>query len=163
MPLQEYTWDDLTHSVSQDQTSVGFATNYSPAPLNNPCSEEVSAPPETENLLFAFQWKAFRLLSPPPGHFLLQALRLSFSFWPSYICISLRLLKHLLSQHGRERRPGNTLGDSLGKALGRTSGCWSQDHIPCSPTLFSRSSPRSLLHACVQVVTQQDVNPNRQP
>lgn len=36
VPLQEYTWDDLTHTVSQDQTSVGFATDYSLAPLNNP-------------------------------------------------------------------------------------------------------------------------------
>lgn len=37
--LQEHTKDDLTHTVSQDQPSIGFATSYSPAHFkkSSPC------------------------------------------------------------------------------------------------------------------------------
>lgn len=53
MPLQEYTRACLTLAASQDQTSIGFATNCSF--LDNHLPEEALALIVKENFPFAFQ------------------------------------------------------------------------------------------------------------
>lgn len=69
--------------ASQNQTSIGFTTNYSF--LDKHLSEEALALPVKENLPFAFQWEAFSFpslplpLPPPHDCFLLQALGFHFS------------------------------------------------------------------------------------
>lgn len=78
--LQEWTRGDVTRTASQDRPSTGFAASYSPAPLKTHRPEGVFALPEKENFHFAFQCKAFSLLSPPPDRFLCKPSDFHFLF-----------------------------------------------------------------------------------
>lgn len=93
----ENTRGDLTRTVSQDQNR--FCYQFLSCYLNKIITPRgVFGLPEKENFFFAFQWKAFKPPFSTPRLFPVKTLRISFSFWTSYICISLSPLRHFLCQ-----------------------------------------------------------------
>lgn len=89
---------DLTPVVSQDKPSISLATSYCHALLKKLSAWGWFCSPWEGKFPLCISMKGIQSAFPAPRLFFLW---LSFSFWTSYICISLSPLKHLLSACGR--------------------------------------------------------------